>query len=143
MRTEVYEGFIACALKGSGQGDLGDAQALIEQINRRATQARASYAVHLRERCLPTLGQLAVRLRSMEVPPDLRGGMRELASSVDEQSSAWEDYAAFLATLEDRYDPGTVAGPLERIAHGWEDFLIRHRRLGSTARTKGEAGRRF
>lgn len=136
LRKQSFDGFWACSLRGAKPASLRDSVAIANEIHRRGAQGRGSFGLHVRERCMGMLRALASGARRVQGPKVLAADVQAVAEAADRLVASWERHIAFLAQLDDRYDPAKASANVTDIARSWHDYRRAYATLVSHVRAK-------
>ncbi len=131
LRTNNFDVFWGCALRGENLGDINDNTALMAAINRRAANGRGNYARHVRDECMETLAELEPALQALIPPPEMQEKVRELEGAVGQGRSAWSGYIAYLEGIPEGegYDEEDASEHVTAVARSWYDYRRLHNEL--------------
>lgn len=136
LRKQSFDGFWACSLRGAQPAALRDSVAIANEIHRRGAQGRGSFGLHVRTRCLGMLQALASGVRRVQGPKALSADIQALAEAADRLVASWQRHIAFLAALDDRYDPVKAEQNVTDIARSWQDYRRAYAVLTKDIRSK-------
>ncbi len=138
LRTNDFDVFWGCALRGEDIAEIHDNTALMAAINRRAANGRGNYARQVRDECMDKLAELEPALQALIPPPEMQGKVRELESAVGEGRSAWSGYIAYLEAIPEGegYDEDAAREHVTAVARSWYDYRRIHNELNSMVAEK-------
>jgi hypothetical protein len=138
LRQASFDQFWGCALPNAVLKDIKSNTELISQLDGRAAEGKAAYAVHLRDKCLPKLDDIEPQLDTLIVPADLKtdvDGMKAASSKLRGSLSALISY---LDNPELKYDTDSARVYFDNIARGWFEFRQAHGAVNKTLKAKLE-----
>ncbi len=139
LRGQYFDAFWACAIRPDDPREIHDNAALSAKIHERATQAKARYARHLRDECMPMLTELHPALEILIPPDDLAPNVRELSDTVEQLQSATSAYAAYVDGLGDEpYDAESqeARDHVTAMTRAWYDYRRIHGELNDAIAVK-------
>jgi len=135
LRTEHFDAFWGCSLRGANLSDIRNNADLTTQINTRTKNGRARYVRHVRDECLPKLTELEPKLQSLIPPEEMQTNLQELTSSVSDLRSGWSGFIAHVEGLgENSYDEDAASEHVLKISKGWYDYRRTHNEMNSVVR---------
>ena len=122
LRQSSFDPFFGCLLPQVNLADLKRADDLLTQLEKRARDGRAAYALHLRQECLPKLQDVEPELGTLILPEELREDVDRMRNATSLLRSATSALSSYLDDPERQYDEEAARDHLEGIARGWFDW---------------------
>jgi hypothetical protein len=139
LRQANFDPFVGCLLPQVNVADLKRADDLIAQLDSRASDGRAAYALHLRDKCVDKLRDVEPELGTLILPDDLKPDVERMREATSKLRSSTSGLVSYLDDPELKYDSDIAKIYLEAIARGWYDWKSAHASINKLLKTKLEA----
>jgi len=137
IKMAKFDKFWGCALQGVNLKDIKSNGDVATQVGGRASERGASYAVHVREKCLPMLEDVKPELDVLIVEdPDLAADVAGMGTATGDLRSGWSGFIAYLDDPELEYDEARAKDHIKKISRAWYDFKQAHRKANEKLKVK-------
>lgn len=136
LRQANFDQFWGCALQGEVLKDIKTNTDLIAQIDGRAVDHGAAYAVHLRDKCLPKLQDIEPQLDTLIVPPEIKPNVDAMRDATSKLRAGYSAFVSYLDTPDKKYESEGARVYLDNIARGWFDFRQAHAAVNKAIKEK-------
>lgn len=138
IKLEYFDGFWGCALKGVNLRDIKSNDALVAQINMRASQASSTYARLLRQNCIDKFEEMQSKLEVLIPPEGVTREVKEMTQAASKLRSAWSAFVSYLDDPKTEYDDAVARPKIIEIARGWYEYKKAHTALNKAVKAKIE-----
>jgi hypothetical protein len=138
IKNEYFDGFWGCALKGVNLRDIKSNDALVAQIDRRATQAAVAFVRVLRQDCIDKLEKMQTKLEVLIPPEGVTKEVKEMTEATSKLRSAWSAFISYMDDPKSDYDEATARPKIIEITRGWYDYKKAHTSFNKAIKAKIE-----
>jgi hypothetical protein len=135
LRAQYFDGYVTCALPGTRPVELKSDADLRTALHERAASG-ARYGTHLRQKCVPSLRELGMRLRALLPPEDASPKVKAMADAVSKIEVGTSAYATYLEGLEGPYRSEDGESEQAQVVLGWYEFRKSHAEVNQLVKEK-------
>jgi hypothetical protein len=136
LRQAHFDQFWACALQGELLKDIKTNTDLTAQIDGRASDHGAAYALHVRDKCMPKLQDIGPQLDTLIIPADLAPHVNAMRDATGKLRAGYSAFISHLDTPDTKYDTEGGRVYLDNIARGWFEFKQAHAAVNKAIKDK-------
>lgn len=136
LRQAHFDQFWGCALQGAVIKDIKTNTELMSQVDGRAMEKGAAYAVHLRDTCLPKLEAIEPQLEVLIIPPDMQADVNAMKDATSKLRGAFSALISYLDAPDAKYESEAARIYVENIARGWFEFKQAHAAINKLIKQK-------